>query len=295
MAESAADAGSAGLTAGVLTRVPGLAHGEAPLAIALLPGGSTNRNAFVRTRLGAFVVRTNLAHGARHELDRRREALLQSAAAAAGFAPEVVWADPAGAVLISVYVPGRVWSPADIADARQLVRLGERLRELHALPAPDIVAFEAAATGRRYRGSIPARDSRDAAQLDAWVEEIAKLEVLLAAEHRPRTIIHGDLHCSNVLDGGELVLVDWEYAGLADPLYDLGCILAHEPAACSHALPLLAAAGLAGNATEESLARAMRLYELLSALWSRVIAAPPASGASIGETLSGAGSGESAD
>jgi aminoglycoside phosphotransferase (APT) family kinase protein len=254
----------------VLAHVPGLERGASPLSVEELSGGSTNRALLVRTDAGSFVVRVHGAHGARDAEDRRRELALHAVAANAGLAPEIVWADAAGTVLITRHAAGRAWSAADMADAGQLARLGERLRVLHALPVPAIPRFDATATAARYRRAAQPGDSNDAAQLDAWVHEIATLELLLAREHRPPAIIHGDLICSNVIDGERLWLVDWEYAGVADPLFDLGCLFACEPAARAHRMHLLESAGLAGQASEGSLERAVRLYELLSALWTRV-------------------------
>jgi aminoglycoside phosphotransferase (APT) family kinase protein len=284
VAQSDANASRDGLSAAVLARVPGLEQGGAPLAVSRLSGGTVNRSRLVRTARGAFVVRAGGAHAARDEEDRRREIWLHTAAAAAGLAPRVVWSDASDGVLITEYAPGRVWSAADMAEAQQLVRLGERLRALHALPPLAIEPFDAAATARRYRDGILATDAADAGQLDAWVEEAAKVELRLHAEGRTPTLIHGDLHASNVIDGEQLMLVDWEYGGLADPLYDVACILAYEPVARPHAPTLLAAAGLALLAGAESVAGATRLYKLLSLLWARAAWQGKPSGAGFGES-----------
>ncbi|MGQ0836388.1 MAG: choline/ethanolamine kinase family protein [Gammaproteobacteria bacterium] len=278
MAQDSASAAGAGVTAEALAHVPGCERGERPLSIEPLAGGSTDRSVLVRTHLGEFVVRSTIGRAGAIAVDRHREALLQAIAARAGLAPNVVWADPAAEALVSEYAGGREWTPDDMGDARQLERLGERLRALHALPSPELVRFDPVATAARYRAGILER----AAELDAWVEEIRTIVPLVTSERRAAAIIHGDLHHSNIVEAAALVLIDWEYATLADPLFDLGCVLAYYPGARAHSARFLAAAGLAGSATPAELLHACRLYERLTALWTRAVTA-------------GAGPGESAD
>lgn len=75
---------------------------------------------------------------------------------------------------------------------------------------------------------------------------------------RSTHLVHGDLRWANCLvDGaGGVVLVDWEYAGLGDPAWDLGCALAEHlawgplgPETCPD--PLGDPAGLAVRAVED--------------------------------------------
>ena len=85
------------------------------------------------------------------------------------------------------------------------------------------------------------------------------------------TLFHSDPHHSNLieLEDGRLLLIDWEYAAVGDPLFDVACVLAYYPAATPHALRLLQAAGLAAQATPEMLEHEVWLYSLLGYLWYR--------------------------
>jgi thiamine kinase-like enzyme len=74
-----------------------------------------------------------------------------------------------------------------------------------------------------------------------------------------------------------LYLLDWEYAAVTDPLFDLACILAYYPQAAAFGDTLLEASGLAPVATPEMLRHATWLFVLLSYFWyrSRRLAGPP--------------------
>jgi thiamine kinase-like enzyme len=103
---------------------------------------------------------------------------------------------------------------------------------------------------------------------------VQRAESVLAASNaggaRSATIIHNDLHHSNFIGSSHrLRLVDWEYAAVADPLYDLACLLAYYPQAEPHAARLLEVTGLAVRASVDELTDVAWVYVLLSYLWYR--------------------------
>jgi thiamine kinase-like enzyme len=89
------------------------------------------------------------------------------------------------------------------------------------------------------------------------------------SHERAPTLIHGDLHHSNLIGDKRLYLLDWEYAAVTDPLFDLACLIAYYPRAALHATALLRAAGLERDASLEMLEHATWVYVLLSYLWYR--------------------------
>jgi thiamine kinase-like enzyme len=77
------------------------------------------------------------------------------------------------------------------------------------------------------------------------------------------------VHHSNLIGSHRLYLLDWEYAAVADPLFDLACILAYYPQAADHAEALLDATQLADVATGEMLRETTWLWMLVSYFWYR--------------------------
>ena len=262
-------------TATALAWVPGVRTGVAPLRIEPLLGGSVNDSWRVDTDQGRFVLRVDGPAWRRPGVDREREQRLHEAAARAGLTPRLLLrADPDG-VQVCEYFEGRSWGEADFIQPLQLQRLGERLAQLHALEVPPgIVPFDPVACAHEYLQAMSAktiastRAEQVVTDIDAAARQVADGTTGLS-------IVHGDLATSNVLDGAQLWLLDWEYAQRADPLYDVACALAYYPQAQPQAVPLLAAAGLAGGAgLTVRLVAATRVYDGLSGLWHRARGGP---------------------
>jgi len=248
-----------------LARVPGLGEGAAALRIERLGGGTVNDVYRVDSAAGRFVLRIDGAAWRRPGVDRRRELVLHRAAAAGGIAPPVVDADPAAhGLLITEYLDGRLWEPADYGDVDALRRLGERLYALHRLPAPMIEAFDpwqVALAYVRQIGALP-----DGA-LEGPLRRLQGICAGLPRNHAAMSVVHGDLWQGNLLQGSRLWLLDWEYAQLSAPLMDLACVLAYYPAAGRHRAELAAAAGFDTRALQRDLAERVYLYRALAWLW----------------------------
>ncbi len=245
--------------------MPGLEAGAAPLRIERLCGGSVNDSWRVDTTAGRFVLRLDGAAWRRPGVDRAREVRLHAAAAHGGLAPRLIVHSAAEGAQVSEYVTGQDWSAADFEAAAQLERLGERLRHLHALPVPaGLGGFDPQACARDYLGRLGSGvDER--ARAAAVVKAVGEAAATVAQTSTHECIIHGDLVHGNLREGTRLWLLDWEYAQLADPLYDAACVLAYYPPARTRQARVLAAAGLPDR--PDGLAAAIYVYEALTWLW----------------------------
>ncbi len=276
-------AGAAATTPGAaaLALVPGLEYGAAPLRLERLAGGTVNDSWRVDTAQGRFVLRIDGPAWRRPGVDRERERQVHDAAAAAGLAPHVRRRAAGLGAQVSEFLEGRSWIAADLEQPEALERLGARLSQLHALGAPAGVApFDPGHYAREYLQRLdPAAAARSGAQ--AVVDGVEAAARQVAAGGRGPAIIHGDLAPANLLEGTALWLLDWEYAQVADPLYDLGCLLAYHPELRPRARSWLAAAGLAGADAPRRLGAAIQVYEALSWLWVRARGEDPAMGTGI--------------
>ena len=86
---------------------------------------------------------------------------------------------------------------------------------------------------------------------------------------RAKALVHIDIHHTNLIGTERLYLLDWEYAAVADPLFDLACILAYYPQAAVHTDALLDSTRLAGLGTAEMLRQTTWLWMLVSYFWYR--------------------------
>jgi len=255
---------------GLLQYVPGCENGDAPFSQELIGGGKVNRSFLVRTKRGRFVVRLNESTVLDPGLDRDRELLLQGAAAGASIAPQIVYVNAERSCLITEYLEGRLWTPHYFTRMRDLRSLGARLRMLHSVAPPVIARFDPMAAARKYADVIMRSDPADAARIVNLLERGEEALQRSGSRERAARIVHSDLHHANVLTADRIYFIDWEFAQVGDPLWDLACILAYYPRAAPHGGLLLEAAGLAEQAvTETELAELTRVFNLLTYLWYR--------------------------
>lgn len=193
-----------------------------------LGGGLTNRNYRVEVGGETFVLRVSGAGVEGLLIDRPREMAAVRAAAAAGVAPEVVDHLPDYSVVLTRFAHGR---PVTADEARRpdaLAWVARALRAYHDHPVPaGLGPFCPYHTARHYYRLAVAKGVPVPPELGPAVELADRLEAAAGPAVDPR-LCHNDLLLGNFIAVGDGVRVlDWEYAGLGDPMFDLGNFAAH--------------------------------------------------------------------
>ena len=189
-----------------------------PAHVSELGGGITNRNFKVDVAGESFVLRMG---GARTELlgiDRSVEHAAGRRAFEVGVGPEVVAFVPDEGWLVARFIDGRPISVEEMRRAETLSRVASALRRFHeaaAIPG----RFDAFAVVDDYRAKAEAHGVEVPVEFDE-ARSIARL-VAAALGERPLAPCHNDLLNANFLDDGQVRIVDWEYAGMGDPFFDL--------------------------------------------------------------------------
>ena len=187
--------------------------------IAPLRGGISNESYLVADANGRHVARLGCDYPFHHVL-REREVMTARAAHAAGFGPEVRYAEPG--VMVSAYLGARTFEAADVAAGRR--RVADLLRRFHrGMPAEvsgPAFLFWPFHVIRDYARTLKAGGSRMVPHLPGY---LALAEALEAAQvPLPIVFGHNDLLPANILDDGErLWLIDFEYAGFSTAMFDL--------------------------------------------------------------------------
>jgi thiamine kinase-like enzyme len=194
-----------------------------------LSGGITNHNFRVTLGGGEYVIRV---HGAGTELlgiDRRAERQASEAAAELGIAPAVVAAYED--CLVTRFVACEPLGAGDLV-ADHVGEIARALRRFHDSHAQLPTRFWVPNLLDDYANTVRQRGVRlpsDYAEAIA----VAGLIAMALPLYEPRPC-HNDLLAGNIirpLDGdddddddraGALLIVDWEYAGMGHPCFDLG-------------------------------------------------------------------------
>ncbi|HEU0236366.1 MAG TPA: choline kinase family protein [Candidatus Limnocylindrales bacterium] len=206
----------------VLRRVPELADAE--LTLHPLSGGITNRNFLVEAtgNRDRWVLR--LAGNDTHLLGISREVehAATVAAAGVGVGPEVTaFIRPEG-YLVTRFIEGSPVSGQAVHTPDTLIRVADSLRRIHDGPAiPGL--FVPLRIVEAYRALALARGVSIPPEYELARAIGRRIELALLAAPADLRPCHNDLLNANFIDDGVRIrIVDWEYAGMGDPFFDLG-------------------------------------------------------------------------
>ncbi len=206
----------------VLRGIPHLTGHAAKAGITRL-GGLTNLVYRVSAGAEAFVLRLP-GKGTEEYINRANEAQAAAEAARAGVSPEVIHADAATGIMVTRYAEGAVtMSPQNFKSiAGAPARAGEVFRRLHTSGAVFNFRFELFSMIDEYLKVLATKDIELPDGYRDVVKDAETVRAALAAGPLPLVACHCDPLCENFLDTGERMwLVDWEYSGMNDPMWDL--------------------------------------------------------------------------
>ena len=186
-------------------------------------GGLTNRNYRIDCEHGRYVLRL-AGEGTSDYIDRETELYNASIASEAGVNAEIIHFDTATGTMICRYIDNAVTMDIDgFRNLEVLKRTGHAFRKLHDC-------------GRDFKGQFELFDQVDqylavlkkleAALPDGYTEvqqDAEQVRAALAMHDLPNRPCHCDPMVENCIDNGEMVyIIDFEYAGNNDPMWDLG-------------------------------------------------------------------------
>jgi len=251
--------------------------GDGPVEVQALTSGLVNESCRVARAGRLYSMRVATAGGGDLGVDREWECKVLGRAAAAGLAPAILCCEPAQGILVADWVNGRTWAPREIGQPAQIRAMAQLLRRVHALaiplparvmsPAAWIAHYSEASEASAHHGSAVPRPSaglRGAAEDRLWM--------LAASRSHEPALCHSDLHSLNVSMGERLMLLDWEYAHVSDPYWDLAGWTANNDWTEPLAAQLLANYLERPAEAHESahLALLVWLYDYVCLLWSEL-------------------------
>jgi thiamine kinase-like enzyme len=182
-------------------------------------GGLTN----LVFQAGEFCIRVP-GKGTEEYINRANEAVAAREAAKAGVSPEVLYFDEKG-VMVTRFVDGsQTMSPAAFKlNEGAPARAGEAFRKLHSSGAVFPFRFYLFSMIDDYLKILSTKDVVLPKGYHDVLREAEEIRTALSRHPAKLVACHCDPLCENFLDTGERMwIVDWEYSGMNDPMWDLG-------------------------------------------------------------------------
>jgi thiamine kinase-like enzyme len=185
--------------------------------------GLTNVNHLVAVGDDRYVLRIP-GDGTGEYINRVDEEVAARSAAAARVNAEVVFFDATDGLMVTRFIDGAATMTAEqFRDMGAVGRAADAFRQLHTTAAPFATDFALFSMIDEYKTLLA---SKGAALPDGYDEVQRRAELVRAAvEATPVSLVpcHCDPLCENFLDTGErMYIIDYEYAGNNDPMWDLG-------------------------------------------------------------------------
>ena len=203
-----------------IDKIKSLPIWSGPIEISPLEGGITNFNYLVKDSGKDSVVRMG-SDIPEHLVYRSNEILVSKAAFEIGVSPKLIYNEPG--ILVLDYIKSTTLEPITIR--KNLERIIPIVKKIHhSIPnklsgQPSI--FWVFYVIKYYSNFLLKNKSTHSSLISDLLSKSNKLQELSS----PREIVfgHNDLLAANFLDDGSKIwVIDWEYGGFNDPLFDIG-------------------------------------------------------------------------
>lgn len=187
-------------------------------------GGLTNLVFKITMTKENFILRIPGA-GTSEYIDRRVEAFNAQVAAEADVSAEVIFADGESGIMVSRFLEGALTMSPDEFGKRQgsPARAARALRQMHQCGKEFKFHFELFTMIDDYLKILDNLGANIPDGYAAVVKEAEGIREALEKNPLPLAPSHCDPLCENFLDNGSRMwIVDWEYSGMNDPIWDLG-------------------------------------------------------------------------
>jgi thiamine kinase-like enzyme len=253
----------------ILPRVQQLAGADR--VVTELPGGLTNTNYKVVTGGHSYVVRVSSKDAGLLAIDRENEYLNSVAAAEAGVGAGVVAYLPELGALVLDFIEGSTMSAEDMRRGDRLPDVAAAIRNLHGCRRfrDDFNMFR---VQERYIRIVQERGLRLPERYLEFVPQVQAIEQAMALRDEGTVPCNNDLLAENFIwTGDRFRLIDYEYSGNNDPMFELGNVWSESNLSLEQLEQLVA--HYYGRPLRNKVARA-RLWGLMSkygwTLWASI-------------------------
>lgn len=191
-----------------------------------LTGGITNANFRIEVNGDIFVLRIPGADTELLGIVRSAECAVSKAAGEIGIGPEIFYVIEPEGYLVTSFIEGHQPSPKELGQHNNIRRVADTICRIHKMdPIPERfspfrVVEDSAEIARRFNVDFPDNFG--------WLlEQMNAAETALQKSPFTPRLCHNDLLNANFLNDGQIRILDWEYAGMGDPVFDLANFSVH--------------------------------------------------------------------
>jgi len=192
--------------------------------IEILPGGLTNTNYTVTIDGERYAVRL-AGDGTAEYMDRPGEKHNAQIAADLGIGAPIIYYDGKTGNQVCRYIDGITLVNDHFMDGQYIPRIAKVLRTYHNCGKKFITEFNPLRETHSYRDIIEQKKHAFYEGSELMVQKFAEIEALLEKYPAEPAPCHNDTLPANWMDDKKnMYLIDWEYAGMNDPLFDLAAL-----------------------------------------------------------------------
>ncbi len=156
-------------------------------------------------------------------INRQAELQVMGEAASLGLSPELIW--QSGPVVVTRFVPQASLDWQVNHSHQDIERIAKRLKQAHQL---SLISheYQVEQVIALYVARIKALTVEPALKAEAAYLQVLLNQLDIQPSGLPAVLCHNDLNPKNVLmDKQRTWLIDWEYTGVGDPLFDLAVVV----------------------------------------------------------------------
>jgi thiamine kinase-like enzyme len=145
-----------------------------------------------------------------------------AAAGESGVGARVVQPLPEIPALVLEFIDGRTLDTPDLAEADYIPRISRALRDLHAKAPPMRNATVIWKFLEDYLVLIDKHSLKCPPGILEWLPTVRKIQAALAVNALSPVPSNNDLLAKNIMDDGRIRIIDYDFSGMNDPMFDVG-------------------------------------------------------------------------
>jgi thiamine kinase-like enzyme len=144
------------------------------------------------------------------------------AAGESGVGAKVLQSLPDVPAILLEFIDGRTLDTPDLAHPDYIPRIGLAIRDLHSKSRPMSNSIVIWKFLDDYLELVRKHDLATPDGILEWLPTMRRIQDALAVNELPPVPSNNDLLAKNVMDDGRVRLIDYDFSGMNDPMFDVG-------------------------------------------------------------------------